>query len=159
MIKCKVLPYLKGLGINKEWSISILLLDIFCVILYSDLMYITYQKLPVKVGSWSETIEWGMPWSLKILSMNIWANVDVLNRCWRAHKWTYLERKSTTTMMNDLLSDLGSPTMKSIEISHQIEGGIGRGSSVLGALKVSCLLGWQMSHSTTKVRTSYLISS
>jgi hypothetical protein len=27
-----------------------------------------------------------------------------------------------TTMMNDLLPDLGKPTMKSIEISHQIEG-------------------------------------
>jgi len=43
-------------------------------------------------------------------------------------------------MMTHLLPDLGNPTMKSIEISLQIEGGIDNSSSVLGALTVSPLL-------------------
>jgi hypothetical protein len=42
-----------------------------------------------------------------------------------------------TTMMTYLLPDLGRPTMKSIEISHQIEGGIGSGWSVPRDLNVS----------------------
>ena len=45
-----------------------------------------------------------------------------------------------TTMMTDLLPDLGKPTMKSIEISHKIEGGIGRGWSVPRDLTVYPLL-------------------
>jgi hypothetical protein len=44
-------------------------------------------------------------------------------------------------MIIDIFRDLGKPEMESIEISHQIEGGIGRGSSVPGALTVSHLLG------------------
>ena len=44
------------------------------------------------------------------------------------------------TMMTDLFPDLGKPTMKSIEISHKIEGGIRSGWSVPGALRVSSLL-------------------
>jgi hypothetical protein len=43
-------------------------------------------------------------------------------------------------MMTDLFPDLGKPTMKSIEISVQIVGGIGSGWSVLGDLTVSPLL-------------------
>jgi hypothetical protein len=44
-----------------------------------------------------------------------------------------------TTMMTELLSNLGNPTMKFIEISRQIEGGVKRGWSVPGALTVSLL--------------------
>jgi hypothetical protein len=51
-----------------------------------------------------------------------------------------LERQSTTTMMTDLLLDLGKPTIKSIEISHQIVGGIESGCSVPGDFTVSPLL-------------------
>jgi hypothetical protein len=43
-------------------------------------------------------------------------------------------------MMTDLFPDLGKPTIKSIEISHQIVGGIGSGCSVPGDLTVSPLL-------------------
>jgi hypothetical protein len=43
-------------------------------------------------------------------------------------------------MMNDLLPDLGKPTMESIEISLQIEGGIESVCSVTGALTISPLL-------------------
>ena len=50
-------------------------------------------------------------------------------------------RLSTTTMMTNLLPDLGNPTIKSIEISLQIAGGIGRGCSVPGDLMVFHLLG------------------
>jgi hypothetical protein len=39
-----------------------------------------------------------------------------------------------TTIMTDLFPNLGNPTMKSIEISCQIEGGIRSGWSVPGAL-------------------------
>jgi hypothetical protein len=53
------------------------------------------------------------------------------------HTW---KGQSTTSMMTDLLLDLGKPTIKSIEISHEIAGGIGSGCSVLGDLTVSTLL-------------------
>jgi hypothetical protein len=43
-------------------------------------------------------------------------------------------------MMTDLLSDLGYPVTKSIDISLQIEGGIGSGCSVPKDLTVSPLL-------------------
>jgi hypothetical protein len=66
--------------------------------------------------------------------------VDVVNGCLREHKLAYLERRCTTTMMNDLFPDLGKPTMKSVEISVQIVGGIGIGWSVPGGLAVSPLL-------------------
>jgi hypothetical protein len=45
-----------------------------------------------------------------------------------------------TTMMTDLLSDLGKTTMKSIEIYIQIVGGRGSGWSVQRGLKVLPLL-------------------
>jgi hypothetical protein len=96
----------------------------------------------VIVGSWLEKKEWGMPWSLKILSIKIWATMEVMDGCWIAHKWAYLERLSTTTMMTDLFPDLGKPTMKSIEIYVWIVGGIGSGWNVLGALTVSPLFHW-----------------
>ena len=66
--------------------------------------------------------------------------MDVVNGCLRAHKSTYLERQSTTTMMTDLLPDLGKPTSKLIEIYCQIAGEIGSDCSVLGDLIISPLL-------------------
>jgi hypothetical protein len=45
-----------------------------------------------------------------------------------------------TTMMTDLLPNLGKPAMKSIEISHQLAKGIRSGNSVPKALTVSPLL-------------------
>ena len=118
-----------------------------------------FQKLLVKVGSWSDTIEWGMPWSLKILSMNIWSTLAAVNGCWREQKWAYLERRSTTTMMTKLFPYLGNPRMKSIEISHQIVRGFISGWSVHGFLKIFPLLRWHTSDSTTKVWISYFIPS
>ena len=46
----------------------------------------------------------------------------------------------TTTMMNDLLLELGNPTIKTIDISLQIVGGIGSSCSVPIDLTVSRLL-------------------
>jgi len=89
------------------------------------------QKFLVKMESLLKTTEWGTPWSFKIFSMNIWSSVDAVNGCWRENKWAYLERRWTMTMITNLLSDLGRHTMKYIEISHQIEGVIGSGWSVL----------------------------
>jgi hypothetical protein len=51
-----------------------------------------------------------------------------------------MERRSTTTMMTDLFLDLGNPTMKSIDISLQIVGGIESSFFVLGDLIVYPLL-------------------
>ena len=45
-----------------------------------------------------------------------------------------------TTMMTDLFPILGKPTMNSIEISHQIAGGIESDWSVPGDLIVSLML-------------------
>jgi hypothetical protein len=46
----------------------------------------------------------------------------------------------TTTMMNDLLLELGNPTIKTIDISLQIVGGIRSGCIVTRDLIVSPLL-------------------
>ena len=43
-------------------------------------------------------------------------------------------------MMTDLLPDLGKPTIKSIEISRQIAGGIGSGCSVPRDLTISLVV-------------------
>jgi hypothetical protein len=64
-----------------------------------------------------------------------------------------------TTMMNDLFLYLYNPTMKSIEISIQIVGGIESGWSVLGVLKAPPLFTWHISHSYTKVWNSCFIES
>jgi hypothetical protein len=49
-------------------------------------------------------------------------------------------RRSATTMMTDLLPDLGKPVIKSIEISLQIGGGIGSGCSMPRDLTIYPLL-------------------
>jgi hypothetical protein len=51
-----------------------------------------------------------------------------------------MKRRSTITMMTNLLLDLGNPTMKSIEISVHRESGMRRGCSVPEVLIVSPLL-------------------
>ena len=58
----------------------------------------------------------------------------------KSTKMSILGKTITTTMMTDLLPDLGKPTIKSIEISRQITGGIRSGCSVPGYLTVSPLL-------------------
>jgi len=62
-------------------------------------------------------------------------------------------------MMNDLFPYLGIPTMISIEILVHTEGGIVIGYNVHGVLILFPLLYWQVSHSTTKLCTSYFITS
>jgi hypothetical protein len=56
------------------------------------------------------------------------------------HKNEHTWKGSTTTMMTDLFPDLGKPTIKSIEISRQIAGGIESSCSVPRDLTVSPLL-------------------
>ena len=68
---------------------------------------------------------------------------------WEHKKWLYLERRSTTTKIIVFPPDLGSPSMKSIEISVHIRVGMGKGSINPGRGVVSPLLRWQVSHSAT----------
>ena len=52
--------------------------------------------------------------------MKTWETDDGVEGCDKAQKREYLERISTTTMMNNLLPTQGSSTIKSIEISIHI---------------------------------------
>ena len=52
--------------------------------------------------------------------MKTWETDDGLKGCDKAQKRGYLERISTATMMNNLLPNQGSSTIKSIEISIHI---------------------------------------
>jgi hypothetical protein len=58
-------------------------------------------------------------------------------------------RRSTTTMMEFLPSDLGIPIIKSIETSSQHRFGIYNGCRILGVLIVSPLFYWKTTHLAT----------
>ena len=63
------------------------------------------------------------------LVMKICVTEEAVYGFLRAQKWLYWESWSTTTKITVFCPDLGSPSMKSIEISVQILIGMGKGSS------------------------------
>jgi hypothetical protein len=63
-------------------------------------------------------------------------------------KWAYLEKRSTTVKMTDFPATLGSPSMKSIEISAHTWVGTSTGCNKPAGCIVSVLLRW---HGTVSV--------
>jgi hypothetical protein len=72
-------------------------------------------------------------------------------------KWVYLENRSTTVRMTDLPPTLGSPSMKSIEMSAQTWDGTSRGYSSPAGDMVDVLLRWHvvqlLTQSATRARS------
>jgi hypothetical protein len=99
----------------------------------------------VKVGYLYKEMEVAMPCNLKMESKKIRAIKEVVNECGKAQKRVYLERLSNTTMFTDLLPALGSPTIKSINMSVHMCVGINSGCNSLGIFIVSPLFLRQVS--------------
>jgi hypothetical protein len=59
--------------------------------------------------------------------MKTYATIVGIRGCGKAQKCAHFERKSTRTMMTDLLPSFGRPTIKSIEMLVKIEYGMGSG--------------------------------
>ena len=112
------------------------------------------QKWLVKVVSRSKTMEEGMPWRRNIWSMKICPAEKEVYGWLRAKKWLYLESRSTTTKITVFPPDLGSPSIKSIEISIK-----GKGSSKPRRSVVSPLWHCQLSHLATIYWISHFIPS
>lgn len=112
--------YLFGLTIFMGWYVVLIWSCVPCSLNNS------YQKLLVKVGSQSDTIELSMSCSLKIWSMKNSEIEARVNECGKAQKWVYLESRSTTSIIIDLLLDLGRLIMKSMEKPIHIETCISR---------------------------------
>jgi hypothetical protein len=66
----------------------------------------------------------------------------------------YFEKRSTTVRMTDFPLTLGSPSMKSIEMSAHTWGGTSSGCSSPTGYNVLVLLRWQVAHDRTQSRTS-----
>ena len=71
-----------------------------------------------------------------------------------AMKCAYLEKRSTTVRMTDLPPTLGSPSMKSIEISAHTCEGTSRGCRRPAGRNVSVLLRWHVTHERTQSCTN-----
>lgn len=110
----------------------------------------------MKILSLSEIIVLGSPCNLTTLSMIALATVGAVNGCFRGMKWPYLVNLSTTTRIALLESDIGNPSMKSIEMSCQAPWGMGNGCKRPAGWESSCLAYWQTRHCCTKLSTSCL---
>jgi len=111
----------------------------------------SYKKFLFKVGSWSVTMDLGMSCSLKLLSTKTYAIMEALNGCYKAHKWAYLERWLTMTIMTDLLPNFGNPTMKSIEMSTHMVEGMDKWFNGARGFTNSHMCHWKVSYSSTKM--------
>src|SRR3954451_1830962 len=108
------------------------------------------QNLLVNLGSRSEMIEVGRPWSRKTLSKKILAVSGAVAVVREGTRWTILEKVSTKTTMAskpDLVR--GSCVMKSMETCSQGCDGMGSGwRRPAGACWLALIL-WQESHDFT----------
>jgi hypothetical protein len=84
------------------------------------------HTLPVNTGSRSLTIDVGNPCNRTMPSKKVRVTDAAVYGCSRGMKWAYLENRSTTVRMTDLPPTLGSPSMKSIEMSAQTWDGTSR---------------------------------
>lgn len=93
----------------------------------------------MKVGLQSVTMDLGMLWSFKILSMKTSCSMEALNGCCKAQKLAYLEGQLTTTMITDLLPDFNNPIMRSIEMSTLMVALTGEGCNAPRGFTISPL--------------------
>jgi hypothetical protein len=75
------------------------------------------QKVLVKTGSRSLTMEHGMPWSLTMLLKNVRATATAVYGWPKGMKWAYLGNLSTTVRTTVLPPTCGKPSMKSRAMS------------------------------------------
>jgi hypothetical protein len=108
------------------------------------------HTLPVKTGSRSLTMEAGNPWRRTTPSKNARATETAVYGCPNGMKWAYLEKRSTTVRMTDFPWTLGSPSMKSIEMSAHTWDGTSSGCSRPAGGNVSVLFRWQVAQDRTQ---------
>lgn len=84
------------------------------------------QKELVQVTSRPQTIDYGSPSNLTILSKKTWVTLTAVQGWDMEMKWAYFDSWSTTTNKTDFLWKEGNPSMKSIKILDQIWVGIRR---------------------------------
>lgn len=114
----------------------------------------SFQNELMKIGSWSEMILRGKPWSLHTVSMNRLATLKVVNWVGKAPKWMPLENLSTMTRTVVNPRKLGRCVTKSMERSSETQVGIRIGCSNPTFLRATCLTCWH----TTQLRTKVLKS-
>jgi hypothetical protein len=68
-----------------------------------------------------------------------WATETAEKGCFKLTKWAYLEKRSTTTKMQEKPPEEGNPSMKSIETTDQDLSSTGSSYSRLGSLDRSDL--------------------
>jgi hypothetical protein len=107
------------------------------------------HALPVKTGSRSMTIEDGNPCSRTTPSKKARATEAAVYGWLSAMKWAYYEKRSMTVRMTDFPLTLGSPSMKSIEMSAHTWDDTSSGCSSPAGYNVSVLLRRQVAHDRT----------
>lgn len=117
----------------------------------------SFQNKLMKIGSRSDMMLRGNPWSLHIVSMNNVATMKAVNCVGRAPKWKPLENLSTTTMIVVNPWELGRWVTKSMERSSQTLTSIGIDCNKPALLRVMCLICWHTAHSRTKVLMSLIM--
>jgi hypothetical protein len=95
-------------------------------------------EIACKHLSLSDTIVFGMPWSLTMLEKKTSATDCAVYGCLRGKKCAYLIKRSTITNMIEYPSLLGRPSIRSMDKSCHTCSGIGRGLRRLGVLQFSC---------------------
>jgi len=101
------------------------------------------QKREVNLGSLSETIEVGTPWTEKIRSMRRLA-VSTAVMFWETGMRSVNPvKRSDRTRMSFFLLSLGKGSAKSVAIEENGSLGTGRGVTTLLGWVVGCLLIWQ----------------
>lgn len=78
------------------------------------------QKELVQVTSRPQTIDYGSPSNLTILSKKTWVTLTAVQGWDMEMKWAYFDSWSTTRNKTDFLWKEGKPSMKSIKILDQI---------------------------------------
>lgn len=76
----------------------------------------SFQKRLVNKGSQSDTMTYGTPYNLWMVSIRSLATFWAEKGCFREIKHLYFVNQSTTIIIASLLSDLGSCLMKSIDM-------------------------------------------
>lgn len=90
--------------------------------------------------------------------MNAATTCFAKNEWFKAMKWLYLLKRSTTTIMTSFPDDLGNPSMKSMEISSYTQCGVSNGCSNPPGARALLLFFWHITHFSTYAYTSFFMS-
>jgi hypothetical protein len=104
-------------------------------------------------GSLSLTMEVGNPCNQTMPTKKARAIDDAMYGWSSAMKCTYMEKRSTTVRIKGLPPTLGSPSMKSMEMSAHTWDNTSRGCSSPASGKVMVLLRWHVTQDRTQSAT------